>query len=404
MNNFLAAEKHCKRCNRANPSGLDFCIHCSEALPRETPSQVAQDEYLIGKLIDRRFRVLDRIGVGGMATIYRAEQVSVGRQVALKVMHRHLANNRLLRQRFRSEATLASRLNHPNLISIYDFGETQKRDAYIAMELVEGVTLGDEIKKFEQISWRRVCRLGVQICNALHEAHENSIVHRDLKPDNIMLTYRGPGADTIQFIKVLDFGLAMTIGNAQRDQRGNLQQSDELIGTPEYMSPEQIEGLELDHRTDIYSLGIVLYRMLTGEHPFTVRTPIMIMNHHLSERPRYFGELGKKLKAIPSNLEALVMSMLRKDRESRPRTMYEVAAKLDLLQKDRSRGFAGFTPSRGIDMAKLGKLPQAPGAQRPPLPAVLAEDTPLISEKKGELSGDDTAEIPGQKLDLTRSR
>lgn len=391
MESNLTTHIICKKCHGRNPGQSLQCLRCGDMLTSEqTPTQETRDE-MVGRLIDNRFRILDRIGEGGMATVYRAHQISVNREVALKVMKQKYLKNRQLKERFLREAVLASRLNHPNTITIYDLGQSDEHGLYIAMELVDGVTLKHDMDTFKRIAWRRACRLGVQICNSLQDAHEHNIVHRDLKPGNIMLTYRGYNNNRAQIVKVLDFGLAIRV----TQNSGYV--SDDLLGTPEYMSPEQISGIKLDHRSDIYSLGIILYKMLTGQMPFKVRTPIMVMNHHLSARPRSFAELGPDFRTIPEGLEDLVLWMLSKDRRARPKSMNEVAIMLNVLQKDRSRGFPGFTPSRGIPVGKnVRPQPFSKPSQLPPIPLVAQQSRLVAETRSASRAADEPTMLPSE--------
>lgn len=344
----MALDQLCKRCDTINSAGAQFCSLCGAELIDWAAKRERYDERLIGTVVDGRFRLLKRIGKGGMASVFSALQISVGRMVALKIMRPRLIGNASLKTRFLKEATYASRLNHPNSVTIYDLGETPDGILYIAMELIEGGTLSDEIMKYRPMAWRRACGIGAQICSSLQDAHDQDIVHRDLKPANIMLCSRGKGEALRQIVKVLDFGIAQTMGEERLESAESRRSSKEILGTPDYMSPEQISGLPLDNRSDIYALGTVLYRMVTGELPFTVETPLMIMAHHLHHAPRPFCSVSSRLSALPPRLEQLIMSMLQKDPEARPQTMHEVGLRLERLRRDRSRGFLGFTPSCGI--------------------------------------------------------
>lgn len=350
----MAKHQVCRRCQRKNSVDARFCAHCGVTLEKHDGADTTEDS-IIGKVIDRRFRIIEQIGKGGMASVYRAQQISVGREVALKILHHRFLTDAMLKRRFLNEAALASRLNHPNTITIHDLGETHDGYMYIAMELIRGVSLKGELKKYKPMSWRRACRIAVQIASSLQNAHENNIIHRDLKPDNVMLTWSGIGRTASQIVKVLDFGIAKIISDDGSEQSRSVTSPNELFGTPEYMSPEQVSGKELDNRTDIYSLGIILYRMITGELPFRARTPLMIMTHHLHEPPCPFRKINANLKSLPRGLERFVMSMLQKKPSRRPQTMNEVASRLGDMLKDRSRGFPGWTPACGIEVGAFAK-------------------------------------------------
>lgn len=338
--------KTCPSCRFENPIEARFCTQCRARLVPLAKAQIKDDDPFIDEVVDSRFRVIERIGKGGMATVYRAEQTSIRRQVALKILSPKLNSDIKLKERFRNEAALASRLNHPNTVTVHDFGITQEGVLYIAMELIDGVSLTDEMTRRKTVPWKRACRIAAQISSSLQDAHENSIIHRDLKPDNIMLAEDEIGAE---FVKVLDFGIAKIITEDGSLTWDDLTSPNEVFGTPEYMSPEQVSGEKLDHRTDIYSLGVIFYRMLTGCLPFEAETPMIMMSNHLREPPRPFFLVNAKL-WLPPRLEELVMAMLAKDPDDRPESMRAVVEEIVEILKSGSKGFAGWTPSCGISV------------------------------------------------------
>ncbi len=269
-----------------------------------------------------------------MGVVYRAEQTAIQRAVALKVLHPKLSVDPTLPERFRNEAALASRLNHPNTVTIFDFGFTDQGAMYIAMEYVEGSGLDVVLGISLALPWKRVCYLTRQICGSLQDAHDKSIIHRDLKPENVMITSRSGETDVV---KVLDFGIAKIMSADSRGGSPTLTAPNEVFGTPDYMSPEQVRGDRLDHRSDLYSLGIIAYRMLTGQMPFAQGNIMETMVKRLIEDPIPLSSAASG-REIPDALVSLVMQMLARDRDARPGSMGEVARLMgDVLSEAEKR-------------------------------------------------------------------
>ena len=226
------------------------------AFPREEESLGVD---FVGRVIDSRYRVLRKIGEGGMGTVYAAEHVEIGKIVAIKILHPHYSTEQELVERFRREARAASRIGHPNIIDVMDFGTTDDGCAYFIMEHLDGIDLADVLSHERRLDANRSCEITIQICRALAAAHAAGVIHRDLKPENIFLVARDGKAD---FVKVLDFGVARSAGRTNRLTNPGI-----AMGTPEYMAPEQAAGGVVDHRSDIYSVGALLYEMVTGQPP-----------------------------------------------------------------------------------------------------------------------------------------
>lgn len=240
-------------------------------------------EGLIGKTVDGgEYRIIERIGTGGMGSVYKAEQPSMNRLVAIKVLHAKFADRKDLASRFRREARTMSQLSHPNTARVHKFGVLEDGSSYFVMDFLEGKNLAHVVRQQGPMDAERAINIMVQVCGALDEAHRAGIIHRDLKPENIFLTRHMGGDD---FPKVLDFGLAK-VGEKQMG-RGSmmLTQQGMVFGTPEFMSPEQTQGETLDRRSDIYSLGLILYELLTGKLPFDATKPIDVMKAHVKEQP-----------------------------------------------------------------------------------------------------------------------
>ena len=277
-------------------------------------------EVVENTVVDERYRVRDRIGSGGMADVYEAEDTHLGRDVAIKLLHRRFSRDQQFVERFRREASAAARLQHPHVVSVYDRGE-HDGTYYIAMERLEGRTLKDLIVEEAPIDQRRVVDLGLQIVDAAHFAHEHGVIHRDLKPHNVIV---GPRDD----VKVTDFGIARA-GASEMTETGS------IMGTAQYLSPEQAEGHAVTASSDVYSIGIVLYEMLTGRVPFEADSAVTIALKHLTEAPE---PPSVHRPDVHPALEAVVMRALAKD----PADRYETAADLAAdLRAARERIVAG---------------------------------------------------------------
>ncbi|MGI8496281.1 MAG: serine/threonine protein kinase [Gemmatimonadaceae bacterium] len=270
--------KICPQCETNYGEDLKFCPRDGSSL--KTPSQ----SDLVGQMVADRYHVLRKLGEGGMGQVYLAEHVKMGRLSALKVMSASLIHDADAIGRFNREAANASRISHPNVAAVYDFGETSEGLIYLAMEFVEGEQLTRLLGRPGAMSLARTAELVSQIASALDAAHELGIVHRDLKPDNIMIRTNRDGSDCV---KVVDFGIAKAIRNdGQRVTRTGM-----VIGTPEFMSPEQLSGDEVDGRSDTYTLGLVAFVMLTGQPPFPSDTVQESLIKRLTECPRTLSEV-----------------------------------------------------------------------------------------------------------------
>src|SRR5690348_1015637 len=242
---------------------------------------------LIGQLIADRYQILSLIGEGGMGRFYLAEHVRMGRKSAVKVINPALATTADAISRFNREAANACKINHPNVAQVYDFGEMADGTLYLAMEYVDGETLDRVVARDGPLAPLRAAQITKQIADALYAAHHLGIVHRDLKPENVMIARHLDGSD---WVKVVDFGIAKTI---QRDGTGSqtVTTAGVSLGTPEYMSPEQLAGEKLDHRTDVYSLGLLLFNMLTGELPYPKLTSKETLVRRLTSRPSTLAQV-----------------------------------------------------------------------------------------------------------------
>ena len=281
----------------------------------------APDPYL-GTILGERYKVLQKLGAGGMGAVYLAEHVVIERKVAIKILSQDFAHKADLVQRFIQEARAAARIGHENIVEVYDFGETASGSVFFAMEYLEGQDLAQLIQKAGSLPAARVRHIALQICRALAAAHTKKIVHRDLKPENIYLIEREGRTD---FVKVLDFGIAKM--STIEEGPGRLTRTGMIFGTPEYMSPEQARGEVPDHRVDIYALGCILYEMLTGRVPFQAETFMGTLTKHMFEMPEPPSRRCRI--PIPPELEAVCLRAMEKDRDRRFQTMQDVAQGLE---------------------------------------------------------------------------
>jgi serine/threonine protein kinase len=283
---------------------------------------------LLGKKIAGRYEIISVLGRGGMGVVYKARQADVGRFVAIKTLHiSRIADSQVI-QRFRSEAQAVSRVRHPNTVTLYDFGVSQEGVPFLVMDILDGVSFRSVLKDAGPLPLPRTNAIFQQVCAALAEAHGSGIVHKDLKPENIMICDR-PGQP--EWVYVLDFGIAGMLES--KDQQYN-----EIIGSPPYMSPEQCSRSALDHRSDVYSLGICLFEALSGQFPFKARTAMEMLDCHVSQPPILVKDVGTKFSTYES-VSQLISKALEKRPEKRHQSIREFAVELeDALKKDSRRG------------------------------------------------------------------
>ena len=302
----------CPGCSAPCETGHRFCFACGGELGE--PSQRDRGDPFIGSTLSGGYRVTHLIGVGGMGRVYGAEQVALGRTVAVKVVHPHLAHDELAAARFLNEARAASRLSHPNSVAIFDFGRTSDGHSYIVMEHLRGRDLGRVAHEEGPLPLRRIVDVLRQTLAALEEAHALGIVHRDLKPDNVVLEPLRSGLDCV---KVVDFGLAKFLQSDAPASGGRaLTQPGIVCGTPEYMSPEHGRGDPLDGRSDLYAVGVMLFELLTGRVPFCSDSATKTLLMHLTEPAPDPREVAPQ-RNIPAPFAELVLRTLAKSRDDR---------------------------------------------------------------------------------------
>ena len=319
-------------------------------------------------VVDGRYVLLAPSGSGGTARVYRAHDKVLGRDVALKVLRRRYAEDEGFVQRFRLEARSAAALSHPNVVPIYDLRRSEDGRYYIAMEYVSGGTLKERISRRGALGARAAASVALQIAEALGAAHERGTIHRDVKPQNVLVTETGN-------VKVADFGIARA---ASATIVADASRTASILGTANYISPEQAMGKEVDPRSDLYSLGVVLYEMLTGEVPYEADTPVAVAMKHVSEPPRVPREANPE---VPEEISALVAKLLAKKPEDRYRDATELANDLrritdglrpalsNVAGPGRKKGAAGdhTVPARPLAGTGNGKGRRG----KPPLPIAL---------------------------------
>ena len=303
--------KTCPLCSTQYPDDLRFCPNDGQTLRSSSPGQD-----LVGQVLADRYHVVKKLGEGGMGQVYLAEHVKMGRKSAIKVLNPSMVYDPDAVARFNREAANASRISHPSVCAIYDFGETPEGLIYLAMEFVEGQPLTDVLEREGALPVARAAAILVQVADALQAAHDLGIVHRDLKPDNIMIARARDGADVV---KVVDFGIAKLVGS---DASQEVTKTGLVIGTPEFMSPEQLSGDKLDGRSDIYSLALVFFKMLTARLPFEAGTVQETMIQRLTEEPLKLGAARPDLRFPPGLQETLDAALARS-----PVARYQSAAK-----------------------------------------------------------------------------
>jgi eukaryotic-like serine/threonine-protein kinase len=312
-----------------------------------------KDPFIGREILGGQFRILEKIGTGGMGSVYKAAQPAMNRMVAIKILHPKLAGRKDLTSRFRREARAMSQLTHPNTVKVFMFGELEDDGSlYIVMEMLEGKNLNQTVRKEGPLSCERAITVLIQVCGALQEAHDIGIVHRDLKPENIFLCQQGGLTD---FPKVLDFGLAKVTERQMQPDSVVLTQEGMVFGTPEFMSPEQAQGKTLDARSDTYSLAVILYETLTGKLPFTARTPMEYIQKHVLEPPIALSERVPELK-FPRGLDEVLNKALAK----KPDDRFQSAA--DFAEALRPYGGAA---AKAIPSIRIGSSAAVEGRSQP---------------------------------------
>lgn len=321
------------------------------------PTEPSTDPY-IGCIVDDRYSVEKVLGEGGMGVVYRCKHTIIGKKVAMKVLRADLARNQEVTERFLNEAKSASSIGNPHIIDISDFGRLPDGSTYFIMEYLEGMPLSTLVDRGGPVPVERLIHIAEQLAEGLFAAHEAGIVHRDLKPDNIFLI---PRAER-DFVKILDFGIAKASST-----EGKLTQAGQVFGTPHYMSPEQAAGAMIDHRADVYSLGVILYEMASGRVPFDADNFMGILTQHMYKSPAPIRTLVPVPQEIPPGLEAIILRCLSKRPEQRYATMQDLREDLRLASEGKvptavaemMRRSGGFSVPQDYfgSVARLARLP-----------------------------------------------
>ncbi|MCC6977435.1 MAG: serine/threonine protein kinase, partial [Candidatus Melainabacteria bacterium] len=334
--------KLCLRCNQYFADGMAACPRDNSVL-----ESVGKDP-LIGALINDRYVVDSVIGKGSSGIVYKATRLMMGREVAVKVLHSFLGADSGSLDRVLREFAAASKLRHPHIITLWEHGITDDQQPYLVMDYLEGGTLADLIKERKFLHPSRALPIVEQVCDALSEAHSQDIVHRDIKPENIVLEEMGDGDDYVNdYVKVLDFGIA-DVPEAKSAQVGRPKT---VAGSPAYMSPEQCQGMPLDARSDIYSMAVMVFEMLTGERPFQHEEHRALMLAHVTEPPIKLGAVRSDLQ-FPEELENVIAKALAKKPDARYADINEFWRAL----KDACKGIKSPPPSAARPLKKIDSV------------------------------------------------
>ncbi len=348
----------------------------------------------IGRDIAGQFKILEKIGSGGMGAVYKAEQPEMRRFVAVKILHPRYLSRPDLVSRFRREARAMSHLSHPNTARVFLYGQLDDGACYFVMEYLAGKNLAQTVRAEGPMEVSRAVNIMVQVCGALEEAHKQGIVHRDLKPENIFLTTQGGISD---YPKVLDFGLAKVTEREMRPGSLILTQEGMVFGTPEFMSPEQARGEKLDGRSDIYSLGIIMYELLTGKLPFDANQPMEFIQKHIKEPPVPLAKRAPN-RDWPAGLWETLERSLAKKPEQRFATANEFAGALkNVLSPTSQPPVASLPPPAANPSIAPTQLASPPPAQAPyqasaaPAPA----PAPIVANAPNAMHAETPPAVPG---------
>ena len=316
------------------------------------------DKY-IGRLLDNRYEIREVIGMGGMAVVYKARDHRLNRFVAVKILKDEYSQDEEFRRRFHAESQAVAMLSHPNIVSVHDVSTTKEVD-YIVMELIEGITLRQYMEKKGVLNWKETLHFAIQIAKALEHAHSRGIVHRDIKPHNVMILKNGS-------VKVADFGIARVMSKSNTLTK-------EALGSVHYISPEQAKGGRVDNRSDIYSLGVVMYEMITGRPPYDGESPVAVAIQHINGGAPLPSTLNPN---IPGGLEQIIMKAMSREPADRYDTATAMLYDMDEFRKDPTMLFEYNLPP----IEDVTKLRHPAAEQEQPAPRTTAE---RVAEKRGE--------------------
>lgn len=342
-----------------------------------TGSTVGPRDERIGQRIDGRYVIEKILGQGGMGVVYKGIHEVLEKPVAIKVLKPEVSQDEKVIARFKREARAASAIGSPHICDVSDFGTLEDGSTYFVMEMLDGPALSKCMKRGAPMETARVLKIGAQLCDALGAAHARGIVHRDLKPDNVHLVKHG---NDDEFVKVLDFGIAKVASTTET----KLTQAGQVFGTPHYMSPEQCAGHEVDHRTDIYALGVMLYEMACGKVPFDAGNLMGLLTKHIYEQPIPPHELSLPVE-VPPGLEAIILKCLSKKPASRYQTMEELKADLDAQAEGTTPGAVMSALDRSLPAIPADAYTSMDDGEPPPRAVktssglILGVATPLIA-------------------------
>ena len=366
----------CPACNTRYDEGGAFCSRDGTPLVKN-PDAARTD--LCGQILADRYRVVRLIGEGGMGQVYEAQHVNINKRFALKLLRPEIVSNAEAVARFRQEAWSASSIGHENIIEIEDFATLPSGAVYLAMEFLEGVALSERMRQDTPLSFAESLDVMLQVASGLAAAHDKSIVHRDMKPENVFLgqKYGRP------LVKILDFGIAKVSG---AEGNKSLTRTGTIFGTPHYMSPEQALGKTLDHRADIYSVGVIMYELFTGKVPFEAESFMGILTKHITTQPMPPRQAAPD-KQIPEAIEAVILRALAKEAEDRYQSMAELAGDLGAIAAEQAPEVLQPRPSSQA-VAQISK----PLSVMMPSRNVTPRPTPMPRPPSGALPlGDDAA-------------
>jgi serine/threonine protein kinase len=315
---------NCPKCNYENPDDSSFCSKCGAQLTPSEKAGTSKEETLltpileltIGSTFSGRYQIIEELGRGGMGKVYKVLDKEIGEKVVLKLLKPEIAADEKVIERFRNELILARKITHKNVCRMYDLNR-EKDMPFITMEYVSGEDLKSTIKRVGALNASKAIFIAKQICEGLAEAHRLLVIHRDLKPQNIMIDKQGNS-------HIMDFGIARS------PMTDGLTTSGMMVGSPYYVSPEQVQGKEVDERSDIYSLGVILYEMVTGDPPFTGDIPIAVAYKHTTEKPKNPREVNDQ---VPEELGRVILKCLEKDKAKRYQSVQELHQELENIEK-----------------------------------------------------------------------
>jgi tRNA A-37 threonylcarbamoyl transferase component Bud32 len=345
----------------------------------------ASADPLLGTTVAGRYKVIKLLGEGGMGQVYLAEHTAIEKRIALKVLRAQYAHKGDIVTRFQQEAISASRIKHPNVLDVFDFGQLENGCFYLAMEFLEGNDLADELQRARALTAPRALPIAMQICRALSAAHAKGVVHRDMKPENVFLQRTGDGEE---IVKIVDFGIAQLKPSneeaaAAEIKHRRLTRTGMIFGTPEYMAPEQAVGKHADLRCDVYAVGIIMYELFTGAVPFTGETFLGVLAKHLNETPPPMRAVYPDL-AISPELEAVVLRALVKDPAHRYQSMNELAQAIAATPEGHYAGLRGpysqVADQRGSNAPHAQPSPTAQQFVASPSRAEIGQGAPQLTD------------------------